>query len=236
MWVPHLSHTPPPSSVVIWSSPCSLSGSDPHYHNTSLITVFQVGLIVTLHSPRVFSDGVPPDPHQDTNHLTDSQQERRGKILDNLIDFSSAVVDEETGLKCVRTEETLETVEREKLLSCTHSSINICHYTYVTKFSSFSPRVCEDVYTKRCTIVFTKQAQETTEEHCYRPWTKRCDLEPEVGEEEEEGGECRTVSETWCVTRYQEKGEKELGVTTCKRLPQTLCAPAECQVVQVRWN
>ena len=101
----------------------------PTLEQHSLITVLQVGLILTLHSPRVLSD-------EDTNHLTHSQQERRGRILDNLIDFSTAVVDEETGLKCVRTEESLETVEREKLLSCTHSSINICHYTYVTLFKS----------------------------------------------------------------------------------------------------
>ena len=185
-------------------------------------------MILSLGSSQTLSHVLPSNPHLD---ITDTQEDRRGRILDNLIDFSSAVLDEETGLKCVRTDETVETVEREKLLSCTHSSINICHYTYVTKFSPFQPRVCEDVYSKKCNIVFTRRAEETTEQHCYRPWSRRCDQEVE-GEEEEEGGarsQCRRVSESWCVTRYQE-GK---ALTSCNKIPQTLCSPANCQIVQV---
>ena len=186
----------------------------PTQQQHSLISVLQVGLILTLHSPRVLSD-------VDTNHLTHSQQERRGRILDNLIDFSSAVLDEETGLKCVRTEETLETLEREKLLSCTHSSINICHYTYVTQFSPSRVEVCEDVYTKNCNIVFSKQAKNESLEHCYYPLVMECD---DTG-----GGEktCRQFTESSCVTRYQSDSAGQ-PVTECQKIPVELCGAQSC--------
>ena len=199
--------------------------------NLTIIQSFQVWVILTLGwSQRILCDVLPSNPHL---HTTDSAEDRRGRILDNLIDFSSAVLDDETGLKCVRTDETVETVEREKLLSCTHSSINICHYTYVTKFSPFQPRVCEDVYSKKCNIVFSRRAQETTERHCYRPWTRRCGLQEGQEGQEEEGGrsQCRRVTESWCVTRYQE--DKGTALTSCNKIPQTLCSPANCQIVQV---
>ena len=47
-------------------------------------------------------------------------------------------------------------LERERLLSCTHSSITVCHFTYVTRFRSAPATVCEEIYTKNCNIVFTK--------------------------------------------------------------------------------
>ena len=193
----------------------------------TIVQSFQVWVILTLGCSQILCDVLPSNPHLDTG---DSEEDRRGRILDNLIDFSSAVLDEETGLKCVRTDETVETVEREKLLSCTHSSINICHYTYVTKFSPFQPRVCEDVYSKKCNIVFTRRAEETTEQHCYRPWSRRCDQE---GQEEGQGArsQCRRVSESWCVTRYE--ADKGTALTSCNKIPQTLCSPANCQIVQV---
>ena len=184
----------------------------PTLEQHSLITVLQVGLILTLHSPRVLSD-------EDTNHLTHSQQERRGRILDNLIDFSTAVVDEETGLKCVRTEESLETVEREKLLSCTHSSINICHYTYVTQFKSSRQEVCEDVYTKNCNIVFTKEARNETLEHCYYPLVMECD---KTGQQT-----CRQFWESSCLTRYQSESDSH-PVTECQKIPVELCGAQTC--------
>ena len=167
------------------------------------------------------------EPEHHHHHSEDG--ERSGKSLAD-IDFTAATLDEETGLKCVRTEETLETLEREKLLSCTHSSINICHYTYVTKFSPFQPRVCEDVYSKQCNIVFSRRAEETTEQHCYRPWTRRCGLQGEEGEGGEET-QCRRVSDSWCVTRWQ--AGKGTALTSCNKIPQTLCSPANCQIVQV---
>ena len=175
-------------------------------------------MILTLGCSQIVCDVLPRNPHLDTE---DTAEDRRGRILDNLIDFSSAVLDEETGLKCVRTEETLETLEREKLLSCTHSSINICHYTYVTQFSPSRVEVCEDVYTKNCNIVFSKQAQNETLEHCYFPMELDC--------EGSGGGEatCQTVWESSCVTRYQ--AAPALPTTDCQKIPVELCGAPACQ-------
>ncbi len=49
------------------------------------------------------------------------------------IDFSGAYDDPATGLKCVSEELSVQSKETEKLLQCTHSLVNVCHYTYVTK-------------------------------------------------------------------------------------------------------
>ena len=92
------------------------------------------------------------------HHQGGEGQVRRGRALENkLLDFSAAELDPDTGLKCLRMEnETVAGVERERLLSCTHSSINICHFTYVTRFKSARQRVCDEIYTKNCNIVFNK--------------------------------------------------------------------------------
>ena len=158
------------------------------------------------------------EPEHDHHHKEDG--ERSGKTLAD-IDFSSAVLDDETGLKCVRTDETVETVEREKLLSCTHSSINICHYTYVTQFSPTRVEVCDDVYTKNCNIVFSKQAHNETLEHCYYP------MELECGEGEGGEARCQTVWESSCVTRYQSASAQPSP--ECHKIPVELCGAPACQ-------
>ena len=164
---------------------------------------------------------------------------RGGKNL--AIDFSSAVLDEETGLQCVRSESSIQSSERESLLTCRHSRVNICHYTYVTKFKPFSPRVCEDFYNKKCNIVFNKQARNVTEEACYRPYRKSCEATDDDNVEEKVEERCVTVSDTSCVTRYHPKaatdGEdaiKHVAITTCDNIPQTLCSSTRCSFVQVR--
>ena len=57
------------------------------------------------------------------------------------IDFSKAVDDPETGLQCVTNEATVDTLERERLLECVHKSVNICHYTYVTRSVELDPGI-----------------------------------------------------------------------------------------------
>ena len=163
------------------------------------------------------------EPEHHHHHHSDDGQ-RSGKTLAD-IDFTAATLDEETGLKCVRTEESLETVEREKLLSCTHSSINICHYTYVTQFSPSRVEVCEDVYTKNCNIVFSKKAHNETLEHCYYPMELDC--EGSGGGEEEEV--CETVWESSCVTRYQPSPPDLPPTTECHKIPVELCGAPTCQ-------
>ena len=89
--------------------------------------------------------------------LPRSEGGRQGRALaNNLLDFSAASLDPATGLKCVAAAGAVAGLERERLLSCTHSSITVCHFTYVTRFRSAPATVCEEIYTKNCNIVFTK--------------------------------------------------------------------------------
>jgi hypothetical protein len=60
------------------------------------------------------------------------EEARRGRedggrdgFVGQLIDFSSAVEDPSTGLKCVLEEATVDTFEKEQLLTCTHSMIQV---------------------------------------------------------------------------------------------------------------
>ena len=160
---------------------------------------------------------------------------RSGKNLS--VDFSSAVLDEETGLKCVKSETSVARAGRESLLTCRHSSVTICHVTYVTRFTQFRPRVCEDTYSKRCTIVFSTQATNVTEEACYTPYTKACDAGPRDARDTSAGEPvCVTVSDTSCVTRYEAAaaGGEHAALTSCDRVPQTLCSEdTRCRFVQV---
>ena len=43
-----------------------------------------------------------------------------------MIDFSGAVDDPSTGLKCVVEEVAVATFDKEQLLTCTHSMIQVC--------------------------------------------------------------------------------------------------------------
>ena len=70
-----------------------------------------------------------PNHHSEHQHL---EEERRGRedggrdgFVGQLIDFSSAVEDPSTGLKCVLEEATVDTFEKEQLLTCTHSMIQV---------------------------------------------------------------------------------------------------------------
>ena len=58
-----------------------------------------------------------------------------------MIDFSGAVEDPSTGLKCVVEEVAVETFDKEQLLTCTHSMIQVCDTFWLfSEFSSPAPR------------------------------------------------------------------------------------------------
>ena len=100
---------------------------------------------------------------------------------------------------------------------------------------TLSLRICEEIYKKKCNIVFSDQAEKVTEEACYTPYRQECgDIEDEDGEEK-----CVTVRESSCVTRYVPKmtadGQmKHVGQTSCDKVPRTLCSSQRCGFVQVR--
>ena len=140
------------------------------------------------------------------------------------IDFSNAVLDPDTGLECVFSEESIQYLEREPILECTHKNIEKCHYTYATEFRPTQEEVCEENFEKQCQITFKQQAVKEKVKKCYRPMTKVCDGQgPE---------ECRTVYESSCSTRYIEKKPgKFVGETSCQKLPIEICG-AGCSAVE----
>ena len=132
------------------------------------------------------------------------------------VDFSLAVFDPEVGKMCVTKEEEVSSTERQRVLECTHKSVERCHYTYVTQFKPSQEEVCEENFEKSCQITFKQQAYNETVRKCYRPTSKVCN-----GEGLEE---CRTVYESSCTTKYVEKQPgKFVGDTGCEKLPVEIC-------------
>ena len=105
--------------------------------------------------------------------------------------------DEETGLCCVEKEETIQTIQKDPILECTHKNVEKCHYTYVTQFSPTQEEVCEENFEKTCQITFKQQAVEETVKKCYKPLIKECNGQGE--------DICQTVYESSCTTKYVEK-------------------------------
>ena len=132
------------------------------------------------------------------------------------IDFSGCVKDADTGLCCVETEETVQTLQKDPILECTHKNTEQCHYTYVTKFQPSQEEVCDETFEKSCQITFKQQAYNETVNKCYKPVEKECN-----GQGEEV---CKTVYESACSTKYVEKQPgKFVGDTSCEKLPVEIC-------------
>jgi len=162
------------------------------------------------------------------------QGRQQGDAIPGGVDFSGCQNDPETGLCCVEKEETVQTLQKDPILECTHKDVEKCHYTYVTEFKPAQEEICEENFEKSCQITFKQQAQEETVKKCYRPLEKVCNGQgPE---------ECRTVYESSCTTKYVEKGPgKFVGDTSCEKLPVEICGagctteegPEECHDKQI---
>ena len=73
-------------------------------------------------------------------------------------------------------EEASQDTREEKLLECTHSLVNTCHYSYVTKYKPSSAEQCSEIFSKRCQTVFSKEAETVIVEHCYQPVSRLDEL------------------------------------------------------------
>jgi hypothetical protein len=145
------------------------------------------------------------------------------------VDFSACQPDPDSGLCCVEKIETIQSVEKDPILECTHKNVEKCHYTYVTQFTPAQEEVCEENFEKTCQITFKQMATEESVKKCYKPVEKVCNGQgPE---------ECRTVYESSCTTKYIEKQPgKFVGDTKCEKLPIEICGagcvteegPEEC--------
>ena len=158
-------------------------------------------------------------------------------MSDLLIDFTAAADDAESGLKCVIKAESLERVEKESLLTCTHSLVPVCHYTYATQYRPSREEECGEYYHKTCRIVFSTQAVTETVRHCHRPVERQCGAGAQHRETAGNNTTCRDLLETECTTRYQPTRsaggeEKHVGITACRRVPLTLCGDADCDYVE----
>merc|ERR1712038_1387062 len=187
--------------------------------DTIMVTAKNLLLLLTILGVSL-SDFVPPGSERTARQL--------GEIAGG-IDFSNAVLDEDTGKRCVIKEEEVDSVEKEPILECIHKNVEKCHYTYVTQFTPSQEEVCEENFEKSCSITFKQQAFNETVRKCYRPTMKVCNGRgPE---------ECRTVYESSCTTKYIEKQPgKFVGETGCEKLPVEICGagctyeegPEEC--------
>ena len=171
--------------------------------------------------------------HRDHRHRQEPRQGRQAE--DTSIDFSAAYEDPDTGLQCIDKEAIVQTKEREKLLECTHSNINVCHYTYITRFTSQREEVCKDNYEKICNIAFRRTATNETVQKCYRPMVQQCDdssASNQVLDPNDDDVICKTVFESACSTRYIEKRPgKFVGDTKCEKVAKELCGRDTCQFV-----
>ena len=109
--------------------------------------------------------GSPDHQHHSEDHhhaehtetdITRSGRQESSPTGGQVIDFSGAVEDPLTGLKCVVEEVAVETFDKEQLLTCTHSMIQVCDIFFGC-FLSFRPlppglplHVCDPVPPPPC--------------------------------------------------------------------------------------
>ena len=108
------------------------------------------------------------------------------------MDLSEAV-ENGKGKRCVVKEESVEKLERQPILECTHKNVEKCHYTYVTVFNPQQEEQCEENFEKSCQITFRAEATTETVRKCYRPQRKVCNGQG--------AQQCRTEYESSCTTR-----------------------------------
>ena len=71
------------------------------------------------------------------------RQGRQEEAVQGGVDFSSCQPDPDSGLCCVEKLETIQSVEKDPILECTHKNVEKCHYTYVTQFTPAQEEVCD---------------------------------------------------------------------------------------------
>ncbi|CAB4054162.1 unnamed protein product [Lepeophtheirus salmonis] len=189
--------------------------------------------VATVVSGDIIRPSFSSNSQSSFNQGFNSQPSRQGRqgnsLVSGAVDFSGCQNDPETGLCCVEKQETIQSIQKDPILECTHKNVEKCHYTYVTQFTPSQEEVCEENFEKICQVTFKQQATDETIKKCYRPLEKVCNGQgPE---------ECRTVYESSCTTKYIEKQPgKFVGDTKCEKLPIEICGagcvteegPEEC--------
>ena len=96
---------------------------------------------------------------------------------------------------------------QDPILECNHTTIEKCHYTYVTIYDSINETVCKENYEKVCQLTTVKQPINETVLRCHKPLIKTC-------EKDDPGVEqiCQTVYESACSTKYKDINESIIGI------------------------
>ena len=123
-------------------------------------------------------------------------------ISTGLIDFAGQGVRQPDGKLCVEKTSSVQSIQKDPVLTCTHQNLEKCHYTYVTQFSPIQEEICDEMFEKKCQITFVKKATTETVKKCYRPQVKNCNGQGEI--------QCKTVYESSCQTKYVQKPNGEV--------------------------
>ena len=183
---------------------------------------------------------------EDNDVSYDTSDDGRGQANDALdnpkepfkpsggIDFTGCSVDPSSGMCCVLKEEQMTTLEKDPILECRHTTVQRCHYTYVTQFKPAQQEECQENFEKSCQITFRQEAVTETVRKCYRPLEKVCNGQGPQ--------QCRTQYESACSTKYRaQPAGGFVGDTACEKLPVEICGagcttkqgPEECHDKQV---
>ena len=105
--------------------------------------------------------------------------------------------------------------------------------------------MCDETYSKHCSITYKQVGQNDTLVHCYNPLVRDCVDQEESGE----AGDCREYQvqnvpsyilyhriycfqETACTTRYVETSPgKFVADTACEKVPVSYCTRDNCRMV-----
>ncbi|XP_040565797.1 uncharacterized protein [Lepeophtheirus salmonis] len=205
----------------------------PYRERNKMVKLGLLWFVATVVSGDIIRPNFSSNSQSSFNQGFNSQPSRQGRqgnsLVSGAVDFSGCQNDPETGLCCVEKQETIQSIQKDPILECTHKNVEKCHYTYVTQFTPSQEEVCEENFEKICQVTFKQQATDETIKKCYRPLEKVCNGQgPE---------ECRTVYESSCTTKYIEKQPgKFVGDTKCEKLPIEICGagcvteegPEEC--------
>ena len=156
------------------------------------------------------------------HHPKEGVSLRKGKSDKGSIDFSRAVLDNETGLKCVMKAENLTGVkEPTPLLTCKHSTISVCYDSYVTMFRAGArEEECDVYYKKKCRILFNKVARTETVRQCNKVSECHDETVTRVTDLPEES--CDLVPTKVCRGVYRTTPYLE-PTTQCEDLPKEIC-------------
>ena len=107
-------------------------------------------------------------------------------------------------------------------MECNHTTIEKCHYTYVTIYDSINETVCKENYEKVCQLTTVKQPINETVLRCHKPLIKTCETESIQTDDPGVEQICQTVYESACSTKYKDIPTGPIGTKSKIQGGQTM--------------